>query len=99
MVEDARVDQLLVLDTSDPTSPQQQPSIEVGEHTDHSAGALSGDGDWLLVVHGVDGTVSKIATASDEVVDTFTVEASPKVIATYGSGEGPSQQTGPVVGE
>ena len=99
MVADARVDQLLVLDTSDPAAPVQGDSIEVGEHTDHSAGALSGDGRHLLVVNSVDGTISDVDTQTDEVIATFEVESEPRVVATFGSAPGPSVQTGPIVSE
>lgn len=96
MVADARVDQLVVFDTSDPTNPVQLESIAVGTHTGHSAGALSGDGKWLFVVHAIDGTVSQVDTATRSVAATFTVEASPRVVATFGTLEGPGEQTGPI---
>jgi YVTN family beta-propeller protein len=96
MVADARVNQVLVLDTSNPASPVQLESITVGTHTGHSASALSGDGKWLFVVHTIDGTVSQIDTATRAVVATFSVGASPKVVATFGTVEGPSEQTGPI---
>lgn len=96
MVEDARVDQVIVLDASDPANPEQLASISVGEHTGHSAGALSGDGKWLFVVHSVDGTVSQIDTAKRSVVKTIEVGDNPKCVTTYGSAEGPAEQTGPI---
>jgi hypothetical protein len=95
-VEDARVDQLMVLDTSDPAAPVQLDSIEVGVHTGHSSAALSGDGKWLFVVHTVDGTVSQIDVAARNVEKTIDVGDDPKVVATYGSSAGPSVQTGPI---
>lgn len=97
MNADARVDQLVVLDTSDPAKPKQLASIEVGVHTDHSSSALSGDGQALFVVHTIDGTVSMIDTETRKVVRTITVGDKPKTVATYGSAEGPSEQTGPIV--
>ncbi len=96
MVADARVNQVVVLNTSNPASPVQLESITVGTHTGHSASALSGDGKWLFVVHTIDGTVSQIDTATRAVVATFSVGANPKVVATFGTVEGPSEQTGPV---
>lgn len=93
---DARVDQLVVVDTSDPADPEQLESIEVGVHTGHSASALSGDERSLFVVNTVDGTVSQIDAESRSVVKTFTVSANPKVVATFGTIEGPSEVTGPV---
>jgi len=93
---DARVDQLVVLDTSNPAAPVQLASVQVGQHTNHSAAALSGDGKWLFVVNGIDSTVSQVDLANASVVHTFTVYANPKVVATFGSKEGPSEQTGPL---
>ncbi len=94
-VADARVDQLLVVDTSDPAAPVQLESIQVGVHTSHSAGALSGDGSTLFVVNAIDGTVSQVDIATREAT-TLEVGADPRVLATFGDQEGPSHQTGPV---
>jgi hypothetical protein len=94
-VADARVDQLLVVDTADPVAPVQLDSIQVGVHTSHSAGALSGDGSTLFVVNGVDGTVSQVDVATRQAT-TLEVGADPRVLATFGDQEGPSHQTGPV---
>jgi len=93
---DARVDRVLVLDTSDPDAPVQLESIQVGVHTGHSASALSGDERWLFVVNTVDATVSQIDALSRSVVRTFEVGPNPKVVATFGTVEGPSHVTGPV---
>jgi hypothetical protein len=95
-VTDARVDQVVVIDTSDPTNPAQLESISVGTHTGHSSSTVSGDGSWLFVVHTVDATVSQIDMASRRLVATFEVGQRPKVVATFGTAEGPSEQTGPV---
>jgi YVTN family beta-propeller protein len=95
-VADARVDQLIVVDTSDPVAPAQLESIQVGVHTSHSAGALSGDGKTLFVVGGIDGTVSVIDVDSREVTATLEAGSDPRVVASFGSDEGPSYQTGPV---
>ena len=93
---EARVDQLLVIDTADPVAPVQLDSIQVGVHTSHSAGALSGDGSTLFVVNGIDGTVSQVDIESRAVTATRDVGDDPRVIATFGDDEGPSYQTGPV---
>ena len=95
-VTDARVNQVIVLDTANPASPVQLESITVGMHTGHSASALSGDGTRLFVVNVVDGSVSVVDTASRAVSATITVEAMPKTVATYGSAEGPGHQVGPI---
>lgn len=96
MVEDARVDQLLILDVSEPESPTQLDSIQVGVHTSHSSATHSGDGKWLFVVHSVDDTVAQIDCDKQTLVKTLTVGASPVTVATYGTVEGPSHQTGPI---
>jgi hypothetical protein len=93
---DARVDQLLVVDASDPAAPVQLESIQIGVTTSHSAAALSGDGSALFVVNAIDGTVSQVDVAAREVVGTHDVGADPRVVATFGVEEGPSHQTGPV---
>ncbi|HKE19074.1 MAG TPA: hypothetical protein VKB80_29570, partial [Kofleriaceae bacterium] len=77
-VEDARVDQLMVIDASDPAAPVQLPSIQVGVHTDHSAAALSGDGASVFVVNAIDGTVSVVDVASLAVTDTLAVGDEPR---------------------
>jgi YVTN family beta-propeller protein len=92
----ARVDQLVAFNTADPTHPVQLPSVRVGVHTSHSASALSGDGLSVFVVNTVDGTVSQIDAATGSVTHTFTVQANPKTVATFGAAEGPSEQTGPI---
>lgn len=95
-VADARVDQLVVFDTTDPAAPVQLPSIQVGVHTSHSAGALSGDGSTLFVVNAIDNTVSQIDVATREVTRTLDVGEGPRTLTTFGTEEGPGHQTGPV---
>jgi len=95
-VPTARVDQLVAFNTADPAHPVQLPSVRVGVHTSHSASALSGDGLWVFVVNTVDGTVSQADVATGSVTRTFTVHANPKTVATFGTAEGPSEQTGPI---
>lgn len=93
MVDDARVDQLLVLDLSDPASPAQRPSVKVGAGTGHGTDALSGDGKWLFVNDAVDGTVSQIDTATGTLVKSIAVKANPRTLGTFGP-EGPSHHAG-----
>jgi YVTN family beta-propeller protein len=57
---------------------------------------MTGDGAYLFVTNGIDGTVTQVDTSTLEVVRTLDVGDSPKTIATYGTTEGPSHQTGPV---
>ncbi len=95
-VESARVRQELVLDVSDPAAPVQLPSIAVGTSTGYHGDTLSGNGRWLFVANNVDGTVTQVDVASASVTRTWTVEAKPEVLATFGSMEGPSVQTGPI---
>jgi YVTN family beta-propeller protein len=95
-VESARVRQQLVLDISAPDAPVQLPSIPVGASTGYHGDSLSGDGRWLFVANNIDGTVTQIDVATASVVRTSTVGTTPKVLATYGSLEGPSVQAGPI---
>jgi len=95
-VESARVRQHVVVDISDPAAPVQQPSIPVGTSTGYHGDSLSGDGRWLFIANNIDGTVTQIDAATDAVVRTWTVEAKPEVLATFGTLEGPSVQTGPI---
>jgi len=95
-VEAARVRQELVLDISDPAAPLQLPSIPVGTSSGYHGDSLSGDGRWLFVANNLDATVTQIDSASGDIVRTWTVEAKPEVLATYGTREGPSVQTGPL---
>jgi YVTN family beta-propeller protein len=96
MVEDARSNQHLLLDVSDPTNPVLKPAIEVGQGTSHRADAVSGDGKYLFVTNNVDGTVSQIDVASGKVLRTLRTKDKPLTLATWGVKEGPSAQTGPV---
>ncbi|HEU4582286.1 MAG TPA: hypothetical protein VFS67_28715 [Polyangiaceae bacterium] len=95
-VESARVRQHVVVDISDPAAPVQQPSIPVGASTGYHGDSLSGDGRWLFIANNLDGTVTQIDAATDDVVRTWNVEAKPEVLATFGTREGPSVQTGPI---
>jgi hypothetical protein len=93
---DARVDQRLVIDVSQPEAPTQLASIAVGVSTGHSGDNLSGDGAFYFALDAVDGTVSQIDTDTLEVVATLDVGDSPKNLACFGTAEGPSPQVGPV---
>jgi DNA-binding beta-propeller fold protein YncE len=95
-VDSARVRQQLVIDITSPAAPAQLPSIPVGTSTGYHGDALSGDGRWLFVANNIDDTVTQIDAADASVVRTSTVAARPQVLATYGSLEGPSIQTGPI---
>jgi YVTN family beta-propeller protein len=94
-VEDARTRFEVVLDISDPRAPAQLASIPVGAGTGHVNDALSGDGKWVFVANTIDGTVSQIDTATLTVAATLNVLDGPRQVASYGSNEGPSHQTGP----
>jgi DNA-binding beta-propeller fold protein YncE len=96
MVPGARVDQHLVLDLTDPAAPVQLPSIPMGLSTGHSSDALSGDGEQLFCVDSVDNTITQVDALRRAVVSTLPVGDQPKVVATYGSQEGPSEQNGPI---
>jgi hypothetical protein len=95
-VESARVRQELVLDLTDPAAPVQLASIPVGTSTGYHGDTLSGDGRWLFIANNIDGTVTQVDVDSESVARTWTVEAKPEVLATFGSEEGPSVQTGPI---
>jgi YVTN family beta-propeller protein len=92
----ARSRQLVVIDTRDPAAPAQLPSIAVGVSTSHGAGAVDGPGARAFVVNAIDGTISEIDATTRAVVRTLDVGDNPRAVATYGSAEGPSHQTGPV---
>ncbi|HET6346079.1 MAG TPA: hypothetical protein VFH51_14175 [Myxococcota bacterium] len=95
-VPTARVRQHLVVDISNPTAAQQQPSIAIGTSTSYHGDALTGDGKYLFVANNQDATVSQIDTASRTVVKTLRVHDAPQTLGTYHSSTGPSEQTGPI---
>jgi hypothetical protein len=95
-VAEARVRQQLVLDISDPAAPLQLPSIPVGTSTGYHGDSLSGDGRWLFVANNIDDTVTQVDAVSRDIVRTWQVKTNPKVLATFGTLEGPSVQTGPI---
>lgn len=95
-VATARSRREVVVDVTNPGSPVQKPSIRTGISTSHHGDALSGDGKWLFVTNNVDGTVTQIDTSTNQVTKTLTVKSTPLTLATFGSSEGPSEQTGPI---
>ena len=96
MVAAARVRQHLVVDVSDPRNPVQKDSIAVGTSNGYHGDALSGDGKFLFVANQIDGTVTQVDTATLAVTRTLTVQAKPSVLCTFGTAEGPGEQTGPI---
>lgn len=88
-------DQLVVFDLSNPAIPAQKTSISVGKHSGHRAMTLSGDGKILFVVNNGDKTISQIDVPAMSVTRTITLMGSPSQMATWGSEQGPSVQTGP----
>lgn len=90
----ARVRQEIVVDITNPASPVQLLSIPTGASTSHAGDAMTGDDKFVFVANNIDGTVTQINVATRMVVKTITVRAKPQTIATYGSVEGPSHQTG-----
>ncbi len=95
-VATARVRYELVVDLSNPAQPVQKASIPVGASTGHHGDTLSGDGRYVFVANNVDNTVTQIDVASLSVARTITVKSTPRVVATFGTEEGPSKQTGPI---
>jgi len=92
----ARVRQQLVLSLTAPEAPVQQASITVGASTGHHEDTISGDGKFLFVANNVDNTVTQIDVSTNTVIRTLPVRNGPRSVATFGTLEGPSYQTGPV---
>jgi hypothetical protein len=88
-------DKQLVLDVSDPANPKQLASITIGNSFGSHGETMTGDGKYLLVANNKDATVSQIEVATGTVVKTIATNNAGKTLATYGSVEGPSHQTGP----
>ena len=92
-------DQLVVFDLTDPTKPVQKPSITVGKHSGHRAMTLSGDDKSLFVVNSTanpaEKSISQVEVATRTVTRTLTMGTGPRQVATWGSEQGPSLQTGP----
>lgn len=96
-VTTARVRQELVVDITDPANPVQRASVQTGASTGHHGDTVSGDGRFVFVTNNVDGTVTQIDTATNTVARTLTVRSGPQTVSTFGSAEGPSEQTGPIL--
>jgi YVTN family beta-propeller protein len=69
----SRSRQLLVLNVSDPSTPQQQDSIEVGAAQGYRAQAMMGDGRYLFIANNIDGTISQVDTTTNTVVRTIRI--------------------------
>lgn len=95
-VADARSNQEVVVDVSDPPNAVQKPSITIGQGGGHHGDAVSGDGKFLFVTNNEEGSVSQIAIAAGTVVKTIKTKDKPLTVATWGAAEGPSEATGPI---
>ncbi|MDB5106404.1 MAG: hypothetical protein JWP91_4093 [Fibrobacteres bacterium] len=88
-------DKQLVLDVSAPANPKQLASVTIGNSYGSHGETMTGDGKYLLVANNKDATVSQIDMATGTVVKTIPIGNAGKTMATFGSAEGPSHQTGP----
>jgi hypothetical protein len=97
--EPAYSDQLVVFDLSDPARPAQQPSITVGKHSGHRSMTLSGDDKVLFVVNSASNpaekSISQVDVQARTVTRTLMMSTAPRQLATWGTEQGPSLQTGP----
>jgi hypothetical protein len=97
--EPAYADQLVVFDLSDPARPTQKPSITVGKHSGHRAMTLSGDDKVLFVVNSStnppEKSISQVDVSTRAVTRTLMMSTGPRQLATWGTEQGPSLQTGP----
>lgn len=84
-----------VFDISNPRSPVQQASIEVGNHNANRGLVLTGDGRSILVPNNEDNSVSVIDVATRKVVRTFATVAKPGSMVTFDAKTGPSKPVGP----
>jgi hypothetical protein len=85
-----------VLDISNPASPVQTASLDIGKSAQHHGETLSGDNRLFFVANNLDGTVTQINAAAGTVAKTLTVRAKPTSVATWGEDEGPSHAFGPL---
>lgn len=92
----AHVRQQVVYDLSDPAHPVQLESIPVGSSSVQRGTAITGDGTFHYVTNLDDGTVTEIDVETLEVTRTLSTTANPKMVATFGTLEGPSLPVGPV---
>jgi hypothetical protein len=93
---DAVVDQHVVVDTTDAANPTQLASLPMGKSTGHSSDAITADGTRIFCVDALDETVTEVGVSTKTVTRTLRVKSNPKVVATYGTAEGPSEQEGPI---
>lgn len=91
--DSAGSDQYGVFDLTNPATPVQKASIEIGFGAHNHA--LSGDGKWLFVTNTVDATVSVVDVATLTEAKTIKVNADPRQLGSYGTVEGNSSQVGP----
>lgn len=92
----AHVRQQVVYDLSDPAHPVQLESIPVGSSSVQRGTAITGDGAFHYVTNLDDGTVTEIDVETLQVTRTLSTTANPKMVATFGTQEGPSLPVGPV---
>jgi hypothetical protein len=92
----ARVRQEIVFDVSDATNPVQKPSVAIGTSTGYHGDALTGDGKLLFIANNLDASVTRIDTVT---LATGSIKTNPypTTLATWGTREGPSEQTGLIV--
>jgi YVTN family beta-propeller protein len=95
-VDTARVRFVVVLDTTDPAHPVQLPSIPVALTGGFPWVTRDGTGKHVYIVGNLDGALTEIDTTTKQVSRTIPVGAMPVTAGTYGTAEGPSEQTGPV---
>lgn len=99
-VADARVDQLVIFDLSDPGNPVQKASVTHGLSTSHVSLVEGGDGKAIFVVDNLAGSTTQVGAASKMVVRAIKTSMpsafNPLTLATFGSVEGPGQQIGPL---
>ena len=99
-VAEARGDKVTVFDLSDPANPVQKPSITHGVGANHTGDAVSGDGKWFFATDNLSGSVTQVEIATNQVKQTIKTSDPTKynslTLSTYGSTEGPSENTGPI---
>jgi len=95
-LDPAYSDQLQIFDLTDPARPTQKPSVQVGAHSGHRAMALAGDDSYLFIVNANDKSISQVDVKTLTVTRTITLKEAPAQVATFGTAEGPSAQTGPM---
>ncbi len=92
---EARSRKLVIFDVSDPATPRQLPSLDVGAANGHRDYAITGDGRYLLVPANRDHSVAVVDMVERRVTRTLKVAEEPNRVASFG-GAGPSKPHGPV---